>query len=109
MCVASLQATTIVLRGANEFHLDELDRSLHDVLMVVKRVLESAAVVAGGGAVEAALSIFLESFAHSLGTREQLAVAEFAEALLVIPRTLAVRLSASATRAYTIEDSDVWC
>ena len=43
------KATTIVIRGANEFHLDELDRALHDVLMVVKRVLESAAVVAGGG------------------------------------------------------------
>jgi len=93
---ASTKATTVVLRGANDFHLDELDRALHDVLMVVKRVLESAAVVAGGGAVEAALSVYLESFAHSLGTREQLAVAEFAEALLVIPRTLAVNAAQDA-------------
>lgn len=93
---ASSKATTIVLRGANDYHLDELDRSLHDVLMVVKRVLESAAVVAGGGAVEAALSIYLESFAHSLGTREQLAVAEFAQALLVVPRTLAVNAALDA-------------
>lgn len=92
----STKATTIVLRGANEFHLDELDRALHDVLMVVKRVLESSAVVAGGGAIEAALSIYLETFAHSLGTREQLAVAEFAEALLVIPRTLAVNAACDA-------------
>ncbi|KAJ8614028.1 hypothetical protein CTAYLR_009614 [Chrysophaeum taylorii] len=93
---ANTKATTVVLRGANEFHLDEIDRSLHDVLMVVKRVLESAAVVAGGGAVEAALSIFLESFAHSLGTREQLAIAEFSEALLVVPRTLAVNAACDA-------------
>jgi len=92
----STKATTVVLRGANEFHLDELDRSLHDVLMVVKRVLESSAVVAGGGAVEVALNIYLESFAHSLGTREQLAIAEFAEALLVIPRTLAVNAAKDA-------------
>lgn len=39
---------------------------------------------------EAALSIYLESFAKTLGSREQLAIAEFADALLVIPKTLAV-------------------
>ena len=43
-------------------------------------------VVAGGGAVEAALSEFLENLATTLGSREQLAIAEFAEALLVIPK-----------------------
>lgn len=58
--------------------------------MVVKRMLESNVLVAGGGAVETALSIYLESFATTLGSREQLAIAEFAEALLVIPKTLAV-------------------
>lgn len=45
---------------------------------------------AGGGAVEAALSIYLENFATTLGSREQLAIAEFADALLAIPKTLAV-------------------
>jgi chaperonin GroEL (HSP60 family) len=45
---------------------------------------------AGGGAVEAGLSVYLENFATSLGSREQLAIAEFADALLVIPKTLAV-------------------
>jgi T-complex protein 1 subunit alpha len=45
---------------------------------------------AGGGAVEAGLSIYLENFATSLGSREQLAIAEFADALLVLPKTLAV-------------------
>lgn len=44
----------------------------------------------GGGAVEAALSIFLDSFSKTLGSREQLAIAEFADALLVIPKTLVV-------------------
>ena len=52
--------------------------------------LLSASVLAGGGAVEAALSIYLESFATTLGSREQLAIAEFADALLTIPKTLAV-------------------
>ena len=48
---------------------------------VVKRTLESGLVVPGGGCVETALSIYLENFATTLGTREQLAIAEFAEAL----------------------------
>ena len=46
--------------------LDEMERSLHDAICVVKRVLESKTVVPGGGAVEAALSIYLENFATSL-------------------------------------------
>ena len=45
---------------------DEMERSVHDALCVVKRVLESKSVVPGGGAVEAALSIYLENFASSL-------------------------------------------
>ena len=93
----SMGATTVVLRGANEFMLDEMDRALHDSLMVVKRVLESNQLVPGGGAVEAALSIYLENLATSLGSREQLAIAEFAEALLVIPKTLAVNAAQDAT------------
>lgn len=83
-------ASTIVLRGANEYMLDEMDRALHDSLCVVKRMLESNTLVPGGGAVEAALSVYLEDFAATLDTREQLAIQEFAEALLVIPKTLAV-------------------
>ena len=43
-----------------------MERSVHDALCVVKRVLESQQVVAGGGAVEVALSIFLENFATSI-------------------------------------------
>lgn len=83
-------ASSIILRGANDFMLDEMERSMHDAICVVKRVLESKTVVPGGGAVEAALSIYLENFATSLGSREQLAIAEFANSLLVIPKTLAV-------------------
>jgi len=91
------KAASIILRGANGVMLDEMERSLHDALCVVKRTLESGSVVPGGGAVEAALSIYLETFARSLGSREQLAIAEFAEALLVIPKTLAVNAAKDAT------------
>ena len=83
------KACTIVLRGANEYMLDEVERSVHDSLCVVKRTLESGLVVPGGGCVETALSIYLENFATTMGSREQLAIAAFADALLVIPRTLA--------------------
>ncbi|GMH69982.1 hypothetical protein TrVE_jg2335 [Triparma verrucosa] len=90
-------ASTIVLRGANEFMLDEMDRALHDSLCVIKRMLESNSLVAGGGAVEASLSVALEHYATTIETREQLAVAEFAQALLVIPKTLSVNAAKDAT------------
>uniref|UniRef100_T1GEE8 T-complex protein 1 subunit alpha n=1 Tax=Megaselia scalaris TaxID=36166 RepID=T1GEE8_MEGSC len=90
-------AASIILRGPNDFYCDEMERSIHDALCVVKRVLESKKVVAGGGCVEAALSIYLENFATSLSSREQLAIAEFAKSLLVIPKTLAVNAAKDAT------------
>ncbi len=91
------KSVSVLLRGANEYLLDEMERSLHDVLCVVGRVMESKSLVAGGGSVEAALSMYLDSFATSLGTKEQLAIREFAEALLVIPKTLAVNAAQDAT------------
>ncbi|KAF8461368.1 T-complex protein 1 subunit alpha [Kalaharituber pfeilii] len=81
---------SIILRGPNDYQLDEMERSVHDSLCVVKRTLESGSVVPGGAAVETALNIYLENFATTLGSREQLAIAEFATSLLAIPRTLAV-------------------
>lgn len=111
-------AASIVLRGPNDYSLDEMERSIHDSLCVVKRTLESGEVVPGGGAVEVALSIFLENFATTVGSREQLAIAEFANALLVIPKTLAVNAAKDASdliaklRAYhaasqQVSDADI--
>ncbi|OAY66185.1 T-complex protein 1 subunit alpha [Ananas comosus] len=90
-------AVSLILRGANDYMLDEIDRSLHDAICIVKRTLESNTVVAGGGAVEAALSVYLEYLATTLGSREQLAIAEFAEAFLIIPKVLAVNAAKDAT------------
>lgn len=90
-------AQAIVLRGANEYMLDEVERSVHDAISAVKRVVESSSVVVGGGAVETHLSIALDDFARTLGSKEQLAVAEFAEALLIIPKTLALNAAHDAT------------
>ncbi|KAK6052181.1 putative T-complex protein 1, alpha subunit [Cooperia oncophora] len=90
-------ASSIILRGANDVMLDEMERSVHDALSVVRRALESRRLVAGGGAVEAALNVWLEAFATTLSSREQLAVAEFAQALLVIPKTLSANAAKDST------------
>jgi T-complex protein 1 subunit alpha len=83
-------SASIILRGSNEYQLDEMERSVHDSLSAVKRTLESGAVVPGGGAVETALHIYLEEFALTTSSREQLAIGEFSQSLLVVPKTLAV-------------------
>lgn len=57
---------TLIVRGANEFMIDEVERSLHDALCVVKRTLESGYAVAGGGACEMALAIHLEAYASTI-------------------------------------------
>lgn len=83
-------SASIILRGSNDYQLDEMERSVHDSLSAVKRTLESGSIVPGGGAVETALHIYLEEFAVTVGSREQLAIGEFAQSLLIVPKTLAV-------------------
>eukprot|EP01029_Cantina_marsupialis_P020866 TRINITY_DN4934_c0_g2_i2.p1 TRINITY_DN4934_c0_g2~~TRINITY_DN4934_c0_g2_i2.p1 ORF type:complete len:405 (-),score=174.03 TRINITY_DN4934_c0_g2_i2:176-1390(-) len=94
---ATDRSTTIVLRGANEFVLEEVHRSLHDSLSVTQRVLQNKTLVVGGGAVEAALSVHLDEFATTLGSREQAAVKAFAQTLLVVPKTLVMNAAYDAT------------
>ena len=86
----SHSSASIILRGSNDYQLDEMERSVHDSLSAVKRTLESGSIVPGGGAVETALHIYLEEFAVTVGSREQLAIGEFAQSLLIVPKTLAV-------------------
>ncbi|EGO59349.1 hypothetical protein NEUTE1DRAFT_128764 [Neurospora tetrasperma FGSC 2508] len=90
-------SASIILRGPNDFTLDEMERSVHDSLCAVKRTLESGSIVPGGGAVETALHIYLEEYAGTVGSREQLAIGEFAQSLLVIPKTLAVNAAKDAS------------
>jgi len=63
-------SVSILLRGANEFMLDEVERSLHDSICVVKRTLESGSIVSGGGSVEIALNIYLDHYAKTVGSKE---------------------------------------
>merc|ERR1712056_70693 len=76
--------------------MGEADRSVHDALCAVSRTLESNSVVPGGGAVETALSLHLEDHARTFDSYEQWAIAEFAEALLTIPKTLAINAAMDA-------------
>ena len=59
-------SSSIILRGANDYMLEEMERSVHDSLCAVKRTLESNYIVPGGGAVETAVSIYLENFATTM-------------------------------------------
>jgi len=83
------KAVSILIRGGSQRVVDEADRSMHDALMVVKDVIEHPSIVIGGGAVEEELSFKLREWSNSLSGREQLAVQKFADALEVIPLTLA--------------------
>ncbi len=83
------KAVTIVIRGGSTHIIDEAERSVHDGLCVVRNVIEDGKIVAGGGAPEAEISKALRSYAAKVGGREQLAVEAFADAVEVIPLTLA--------------------
>jgi thermosome len=83
------RAVTILVRGSGEMVLDEIERSLNDSLNVVRNVVLDPKIVPGGGATETYLAVKLKEFANTVGGKEQLAVQQFAEALLVVPEVLA--------------------
>ncbi|MFW5903946.1 MAG: thermosome subunit beta [Candidatus Saliniplasma sp.] len=83
------KAVSLLLRGGTDHVVDELERAIHDALKVVSVAIEDGAVLPGGGATEIELSNKLKDFAGTIKGREQLAVNAFADALTIIPRTLA--------------------
>ena len=83
------KAVTILIRGGSQRVVEEAERSVHDALMVSKDVLEKPAIVAGGGAPEAYMAARIREWASTLSGREQLAAEKFAEALEIIPLSLA--------------------
>lgn len=82
-------AVTLLLRGGTQQVLNGLERALDDALHAVADVVEDGTLVAGGGSPEIELSLRLREYAATLKGREQLAVTKFAEALEIIPKTLA--------------------
>jgi len=83
------RSVTVLVRGGSQRVVDEVDRSLHDALMVVKDVVENPSIVAGGGSPEAYLAAELNEWSSSSEGREQLAIKQYAEAFESIPLTIA--------------------
>jgi thermosome len=82
-------SVAILIRAGLERMVDEAERAMTDSLSVVSDVIENNKIVAGGGAVEIEVAKELRKYATKVGGREQLAVEAFADAVEVIPRTLA--------------------
>ncbi|ACV46830.1 MULTISPECIES: thermosome subunit alpha [Halomicrobium] len=87
--VDEAKSVTMILRGGTEHVADEVERAIEDSLGVVAATLEDGKVLPGGGAPETQLALGLRDHADSVGGREQLAVEAFADAIDVVPRTLA--------------------
>jgi thermosome len=83
------KSVNILIRGGAEKVIDEVERSIHDAICVVRDVVQNPYIVAGGGAPEAEISFRVRRWAEHLSGKEQLAALSFAEALEVIPITLA--------------------
>ncbi|MBC7101309.1 MAG: thermosome subunit alpha [Methanothermobacter tenebrarum] len=83
------KALSIILRGSTRQVAEEVERAVEDAIGVVSATVEDEKVVAGGGAPEVEIAKRLKDYSESISGREQLAVAAFAEALEVVPKTLA--------------------
>jgi len=83
------KAVSILIRGTTEHVTDELERALHDALSVVKVALEDGKMTPGGGAAAIAISMALRDYAPTVGGRQQMAIEAFADAVEIIPKTLA--------------------
>tara|TARA_B100000929_G_scaffold93568_1_gene73446 strand:+ start:3939 stop:5636 length:1698 start_codon:yes stop_codon:yes gene_type:complete len=83
------KSVTLLLRAGSQRVVDEVERSIHDSLMVVRDVMEHPSIVAGGGSPETFAATKIRSWAKSLEGREQLAAEKFADALEAIPLALA--------------------
>jgi len=83
------RAVSILIRGGTEHVVDEVERGVHDGICVVAAAVEDGKIVSGGGAPEVEVAKQLREYAETVGGREALAINAFANAVEVIPRTLA--------------------
>ena len=80
---------TVLLRGSNKLLLNESARSFHDALCVVRSLVKERFLITGGGAPEMELALQLERWSRTLTGVEARCVQAYAEAMEVIPSTLA--------------------
>jgi len=83
------KAVTILVRGSTEHVVDEVDRSVEDAIGALASAIELGKIVAGAGAPEEQVARKLKKIAEKYSGREQLAVLGFAEAMEIVPRSLA--------------------
>ena len=88
---------TLILRGGAEQFIEEVHRSLHDAIMIVRRAIKNKSVVAGGGAMEMELSRYLRQHSRTIEGKQQMIIAAFAKALEIIPRQLCDNAGFDAT------------
>ncbi|KAK9473977.1 TCP-1/cpn60 chaperonin family-domain-containing protein [Dipodascopsis tothii] len=88
---------TLILRGGADQFIAEVERSLHDAIMIVKRAVKNNAIVAGGGACEMEISKYLRDYSRTIAGKQQLVIGAFARALEVIPRQLCDNAGFDAT------------
>ncbi|NYZ75988.1 TCP-1/cpn60 chaperonin family protein [Candidatus Micrarchaeota archaeon] len=83
------KSVTIFVRASTEHVVNEGERAIVDGIGAVSSAIEEGEYVAGGGSIEIQLATDLRKYATEIGGREQLAIQVFADALEVVPRTLA--------------------
>ena len=102
---AVTRTATIVLRGATQNHLDDVERAIDDGVNVVKAITKDPRLVPGAGATEIQLVERISNFADKTPGLPQHAIRKYAEAFEVVPRTLAESAGLDATevlsRLYT--------
>lgn len=95
------QTVSIISRGANSLILDEAERSLHDALCVIRCLVKERALIAGGGAPEIEIAQSLSAQANSLTGTEAICWKAFADAMEVIPTTLAENAGLNSIKVVT--------
>ena len=97
----SQRTVSLLIRGANSLILDEADRSLHDAICVIRCLVKKRALIAGGGAPEIAIATALSRISRSLTGTEAICWKAFADAMEVIPTTLAENAGLNSIRVVT--------
>ena len=91
------RTATLVIRGATQNHLDDIERAIDDGVNVVKAITKDPKLVPGAGATEMQLIARVSAFGEKTPELSQYAIKKYAEAFEVIPRTLAESAGLDAT------------
>jgi len=100
------KSCTILVKGPNKHTIDMIKDAVRDGLRAVKNTIEDDSVIPGAGAFEIALSLHLKTYSLTVPGRAKLGVQAYADALLVIPKTLAANAGHDAMDAViTVQDA----